>query len=94
MSYKSQVLIETTIPIDKELIQRGSPDYEKVIDGRYYYLWDLVNWGTYVDELDAIETVVTQLDEDSYRFIRIGESTGDVEIYGHLDSQYTNNYHT
>jgi hypothetical protein len=89
MSYRSQVLIETTVPIDKELIQKGSPDYEKVIDGRYYYLWDSVNWSTYIDGLDAIETVVTNLDEDNYRFIRIGESTGDVEIYGYLDSIYT-----
>ena len=54
--------------------------------GAEAWYWDSIKWYSdepvYYPEIDFIEQLLSELDEDDYRFIRIGEDYDDTEVRG------------
>lgn len=55
--------------------------YDKQTRSRIWF-WNLVKWYPDYDEIKFMETLMDELDEDDFLFIRIGENTDDTEIHG------------
>jgi len=59
-------------------------DYDS--EGSYLFAWDFVKW--YEDDPgvqafnEMIEKIEEKLDEESFRFVRMGEESSDVEVEG------------
>ena len=48
----------------------------------YIYRMDWVKWYKTFSEVNWIENFLSSLDLEEFRFLRIGEDSGDVEFYG------------
>ena len=46
------------------------------------YHWDYSKWSE--EETEFINSYIETLDEEQYRYVRLGESNGDLEEYGQL----------
>ncbi len=50
--------------------------------GAIAWLWEDLKWYDDYDDVNFIETLLNELDEEDYLFIRVGESDDDTEIRG------------
>jgi len=87
MGYNSQVLLV----INKEKFHKYEQEFKKCIqdcdtisetEDAYQFAWDCVKWYEGYDDVDAVDNLLSELDEEDYGFIRIGEELNDVETKG------------
>ena len=50
--------------------------------GAVAWLWEHLKWYADYDDVAFIESLLRNLDDDDYYFIRVGESNDDTEIHG------------
>jgi hypothetical protein len=94
MGYRSNVIISLDKPfIDKmRFIQPekipalfSETVYEEAVHGIYLLQWEDIKWYEDFDDIKEVLNFLSTLDEDVYRFHRLGEDLGDYEILGELD---------
>ena len=91
MGYRSRVAIslsdaavetiKSAIKLDKNLRELVNDSEEPTLDHGRIYFSD-IKWYEGYPEIDAMENFLSQLDEEDYGFIRIGEDYEDVEEKG------------
>ena len=69
---------------NKEIIEEffDSADEHKEKNGAHYYQWESIKWYFTYEEIGALETFLDDLDSYDYKFVRLGEDDGDIEIMG------------
>lgn len=72
----------------KDLLENSSKHVRDERTGTEIWHWESIKWYAcdpqHFPEVDFLESFLTELEEKDYRFMRIGESYDDVEVYGNF----------
>jgi hypothetical protein len=90
MGYRSQVSIAIVKVIFDEkgyALKKDMVDCDSILlvsgDRPYYiFVWDSVKWYESYPEVSSVMEFLSELDEDDYGFLRIGEDDTDIENKG------------
>ena len=55
---------------------------EDQYSGAITWLWEYLKWYDSYDDVKFVKTLLNDLDEEDYLFIRVGEADDDTEIHG------------
>ncbi len=91
MGYRSDIFLRVTDDTKKvfEAARRVCKDLDSLLNDSEFengygndFIWTNVKWYENYPEIKSFGNVVSQLSEEEYGMIRIGEETNDVEYYG------------
>ena len=77
-----QALYAQKFPEDIEFL---SSSIEKETDKATLYFWDHIKWYDTYPEVSFITKFISELDENDYRFVRLGEEYEDNETDGYSE---------
>jgi len=101
MGYRSEVAIAFTDGAVRLLnaIIEHEPSLAKLVEDANYsdinenpddlggkLHWDYIKWYEDYEEIMVMETILTQIPDDDYHLIRLGEETSDIDERGHFFS--------
>jgi len=87
MGYRSEV----TIAIKKEVYQKHSIAFKDALEfsdcitqteKAIYFVWESAKWYSDYPEIAAVESVLSDLDDSDYGYVRVGEEMTDLETRG------------
>lgn len=70
------------IPEVRNLLDDASFHYVDDASGSEVWMWEWLTWYPECKEISVLEELMSELDEENFYFIRIGEENDDTEIRG------------
>ena len=89
MGYRSDTCLRLSEEAESviQVARKMSKDLDSLLEeaekpNKGDYAWYCVKWYEQYPEISALESLLSDLKEDDYGFIRVGEETNDIEFQG------------
>ncbi len=89
MGYESDVCLRLSEEAESviQVARKMSKDLDSLLEGadkpnQGDYAWYCVKWYDHYPEINALESLLSEMSEEDFGFIRVGESTNDIEFQG------------